>query len=335
MTIDGNERVRCLVVDRSGDTFTCEVRERTVGELPAGDVTIRVSYSGLNYKDALALTANGRVVRRYPVVPGIDLAGRVLASSDPRFREGDRVLVTGYELGVSHDGGFASHARVPGDWVVPLPQGLDERQAMALGTAGFTAGLAVIRLEQSGLRPGQGPVLVTGASGGVGSVAVALLAAAGYDVTASTGKSSAGEYLRALGAKDVIDRSEVATPSPRPLESQRWAAAVDPVGGDTLAHVLQTVRYGGSVAVMGLTGGAELKTTVMPFILRGVNLLGIDSVYCPMEMRVEVWQRLARALRAEVLDRIVAREIGLDDVIRAGEDVLAGRVRGRVLVRPD
>lgn len=331
--LDAVKSFRGLYVDRREDGFVAEIRELPVEELPEGDVTVRVEYSGVNYKDALATLPDGRVVRRYPMIVGIDLAGRVVDSRDARFREGEAVLVTGYDLGVAHFGGLATYARVPAEWVVPLPPGLGTREAMILGTAGFTAGLAVRRLEQQGLRPGDGPVIVTGASGGVGSVAVALLAARGYRVTASTGKAEARDYLRELGAEEVLDRASVSAPSSKPLERQLWAAAVDPVGGATTAFLLQTTRYGGSVAAVGLAGGSDLHTTVFPFILRGVSLLGIDSVYCPMDVRLEVWRRLAAELPAAVLERILAEEVGLERVPGVARELLGGRVRGRVLVR--
>lgn len=321
----------CVDNDESG--FTYGVRRLNHSDLPEGEVTIAVHWSSINYKDALALTAAGQVVRKYPMVPGIDLAGAVIESRDSRFQRGDRVLVTGYDLGVAHFGGFSTVARVPADWVLPIPQGLDERTSMILGTAGFTAGLAVRQLELMGLRSGQGPVLVTGATGGVGSVAILLLSRLGYEVTASTGKAEARAYLRALGASAVIDREETGTPSSRPLGKQTWAGAIDPVGGDTLAATLQSIRYGGSVALMGLTGGAKVSTTVFPFILRGVNLLGIDSVLCPMRVREEVWSMLSQSLSPDLLEQIVAEEITLGSVPERAQEVLSGRVRGRLLVR--
>ncbi|WP_207669906.1 acryloyl-CoA reductase [Thermaerobacter sp. FW80] len=334
MTATVADAFSAYLVERLDDgTLRQGVRTLTAADLPPGEVTIRVAYSGVNYKDGLASRPDGRVVRSYPMVPGIDLAGKVVESADPRFRPGDPVLVTGYELGVSHYGGYAQYARVPAGWVVPLPRGLDLREAMILGTAGFTAALALHRLEDHGLAPGQGPVLVTGASGGVGSIAVALLARRGYEVVASTGKAEAVDYLRRLGASRVIPRDEVAVTGGKPLEKQQWAAAIDAVGGDTLAHVLRTTRYGGAVAAVGLTGGSHLHTTVFPFILRGVSLLGIDSVYCPMPLRMRIWQRLAGDLRPEALEAMVYREVGLTELPQAFDDVLAGRVRGRILVR--
>lgn len=301
---------------------------------PTGEVTIRVAYSSVNYKDGLATIAKGRVARTYPLVPGIDLAGRVTESRDPRFKEGDEVLVTGYDIGVAHDGGYAEYARVKADWVVKRPEGLTLRETMALGTAGFTAGLAVQRLEDNGLATDQGPVLVTGATGGVGSTAVAMLAGLGHEVHASTGKASEADYLKRLGAAEILSRDEVSA-KVRPLEKTRWAGAVDPVGGATLSWVLATTKYGGSVANCGLTGGAELNTTVMPFILRGVNLLGIDSVYCPMDRRLKVWERLASDLKPRLLSDEIAREVTLDELPKVLSTILKGGVRGRTIVRLD
>ena len=328
-----SQAFRAYVVNKTGESFEKGFQELTLDDLPPGDVTIRVAYSSVNYKDGLASLPEGRVVRAYPMVPGIDLSGTVVASSDPRFGQGDRVLVTGYDLGVTHFGGYAEYARVPGDWVVPLPAGLDLRQAMILGTAGFTAALALHRLEENGLAPGRGPVLVTGASGGVGSIAVSILARRGYQVVASTGKAGAHDFLRHLGAREIVHRDELAVTGGKPLEKQRWAAAIDSVGGVTLAHVLRTTRHGGAVASVGLTGGNELHTTVYPFILRGVSLLGIDSAYCPMPLRMRIWQRLATDLRPAHLDDLMSREITLDQLPGALEEILAGQVRGRIVVR--
>ncbi|WP_018131970.1 NADPH:quinone oxidoreductase family protein [Effusibacillus pohliae] len=323
---------RAVVVDKTEDSFSVGVKELTPADLPAGDVTIRVAYSSLNYKDGLACIPNGKIVKTYPFVPGIDLSGTVVESRDPRFREGDEVIVTGYELGVSHFGGFSEYARVPADWVVPLPQGLTLKEAMAIGTAGFTAALSIQRLEENGVHPGRGPVIVTGATGGVGSTAVAMLAKLGYHVVASTGKAAEHDYLRQLGAKEILGRDEV-TDTSRPLQKERWAGAVDPVGGKTLAYLLCTIKYGGSVAVSGLTGGSEVVTTVFPFILRGVNLLGIDSVYCPMDVRVKLWERLASDLKPPRLLDSIGREITLDQLPAAAASILNGEVRGRTIVR--
>ncbi|MBE1446961.1 putative YhdH/YhfP family quinone oxidoreductase [Paenibacillus sp. OAS669] len=326
------ETFQALVIDKQGERFEIGVKELTVEDLPEGEVLIRVSFSGVNYKDGLACLPNSSIVRTYPHVPGIDLAGTVVASTDPRFQAGQAVLVTGFELGVSHFGGLSQMARVPADWVVPLPPGLEPHDAMAIGTAGLTAAMSIDRLEHNGLQPGQDPVLVTGATGGVGSFAVALLAARGYHVAASTGKAAEHDYLRSLGAQEIIDRSELSPESIKPLEKQRWAAAVDPVGGKSLAYLLASIRYGGSVAVSGLTGGGAIPTTVHPFILRGVNLLGIDSVQYPAERRYELWKRTAEDLLPTGHLSRIARRIRLDEVPHYAEEILQGRIKGRVIV---
>ena len=324
---------RAFVVDKTPEGFTAGSREISFDQLPAGDVTVRVAYSSINYKDGLASIPDGRVVTSYPMVPGIDLAGTVTSSNDDRFRPGDEVLVTGYDLGVAHFGGFAEYARLPGDWLVQLPAGLSLREAMALGTAGFTAALSIQRLEQNGLQPDAGRVLVTGATGGVGSTAVSMLAGLGYQVSASTGKTEEHAYLRELGASEILSREDVSAPSKRPLEAERWAAAIDPVGGETLAYLLRTTKYGGSVASSGLTGGSVLQTTVFPFILRGVNLLGIDSVWCPGSVRAPLWQRLATDLKPRGLIESIAQEVTLDQIPEVLAAILKGSVRGRVVVR--
>jgi len=324
---------RALVVDKQGDAFSVAVRELSEADLPPGDVTIRVHWSSINYKDGLALSPTGRVIRTYPMVPGVDLAGVVLQSSDSRFAPGQEVVVTGYDVGVRHPGGFAELARVPGDWVMPLPPGLTLKEAMAIGTAGFTAALSLEALEHNGLRPENGTVIVTGATGGVGSTAVAMLAQAGYTVAASTGKASEHAYLRELGASEILSREEVSAESSRPLESERWAGAVDPVGGATTAYLIRTMKYGASIALSGLTGGNTFTTTVYPFILRNVNLLGIDSVYTPMDRRRRTWQRLATDLKPRGLLDSIAVETDLDGVPAVCADILQGKVRGRTLVR--
>jgi acrylyl-CoA reductase (NADPH) len=305
----------------------------SAADLPEGEVTLRVQWSSINYKDALATAPKGQVARISPLVPGIDLAGEVVQSSDPDVPEGSTALVTGYDLGVAHHGGWAQYARVPAGWALALPDGLDARQAMALGTAGFTAGLSIQALEDHGLSPDAGPVLVLGASGGVGSVAVGALAAAGYEVCAATGKESEHDYLRALGAREILSREETTAPSDRPLEQQRWAGVVDPVGGAGTAYALRTTRYGGAVAVSGLTAGPGVKTTVLPFILRGVSLLGIDSVQAPAERRRAVWARLASDLRPRGLDDAIVREVDLDGIDPVLEALLAGEAVGRTVVR--
>ncbi len=322
-----------FVAERRGDEVSRGVREFAAADLPPGEVTVKVAYSSVNYKDGLATVAKGRVARISPLVPGVDLAGTVVASAAPGIREGDEVIAHGYDLGVAHHGGYAAYARVPWEWVVPLPDGLTARQAMALGTAGFTAALSVDHLEQRGLGPGDGPVLVTGATGGVGSTAVAMLAGRGYEVVASTGKDAAHGYLRQLGAADVIGRDEVVGDASRPLGKERWAAAVDCVGGATLAGVVRTLRYGAAVAASGNTGGPSLETSVFPFILRGVALLGVDSVQCPMNVRRRIWARLGGDLRPAGLDESIASEIVLDDLDGALTAILAGEATGRSVVR--
>jgi|tagenome__1003787_1003787.scaffolds.fasta_scaffold20481509_1 acrylyl-CoA reductase (NADPH) len=317
---------KALVAERTDDDVKRELRTLGPDDLPDGDVLIRVAWSSVNYKDALAVSPKGQVAQASPLVPGIDLAGEVVDS-------GDQVLVHGYDLGVAHHGGYAEYARVPSDWVVPLPDGLDARGAMTLGTAGFTAALSVVRLETDGVVPDDGPVLVLGATGGVGSTAVAILAQRGYEVVASTGKTDQEDWLKGLGASEVIDREETSGESDRPLEKQRWAGVVDPVGGEATAYALRTARYGGAVATSGLVGGISLKTTVMPFILRDVSLLGVDSVGTPIEERREVWTRLTGDLSPGDLDRLVDRELPLDEVDGYLDEVLGGSGRGRVLVR--
>jgi acrylyl-CoA reductase (NADPH) len=305
-------------------------------ELGDGEVTVRVGWSSINYKDALATIPEGQVARISPLVPGVDLAGEVVASDDPALTVGTEVLVTGYDLGVAHHGGWARYARVPADWVVALPEGLSPRDAMALGTAGLTAGLSIHALEAHGLTAADGPVLVLGASGGVGSTAVGALASAGYEVWAATGKPAEHDYLRGLGAHEIVTREETTAESSRPLEKMRWAAAVDPVGGAATAYALRTTRYGGAVALSGLTAGTALTTTVLPFILRGVSLLGIDSVAASAELRREVWSRLAGDLRPRGLDDAIAREVELDGVEPVLDALLAGEAVGRTVVRlPD
>ena len=313
-------------VDRGPATLTRD-------DLGDGEVTVRVGWSSINYKDALATIPKGQVARISPLVPGVDLAGEVVESDDPAVAVGSEVLVTGYDLGVAHHGGWAQYARVPAGWVVALPDGLSSRQAMALGTAGLTAGLSIHALEAHGLRPDHGPVLVLGASGGVGSTAVGALAAAGYEVWAATGKPDQGDYLRGLGAQEILAREETTADSERPLEKTRWAAAVDPVGGAATAYALRTTRYGGAVALSGLTGGTALRTTVLPFILRGVSLLGIDSVAANADLRREVWSRLAGDLRPRGLDDAIAREVDLEGIEPVLDALLAGQAVGRTVVR--
>jgi acrylyl-CoA reductase (NADPH) len=304
--------------------------DTTLDDLTAGDVVVEAEYSSVNYKDALAATGTGKILKRFPLIGGIDVAGVVTSSADRRFREGDRVLVTGYDLGVAQDGGYASFVRVPADWVVGIPDGLTPRDAMILGTAGFTAGLSILRLERNGLATGQGAVVVTGATGGVGSIAIAALTRLGYEVTAITGKDDAHDYVTSLGAREILSRTTLAMGT-RPLEMARWAGAIDAVGGDMLAWLTRTTNYWGSIASTGLTGGVELRTTVMPFILRGVSLIGIDSAMCPMPIRLEVWRRLATDMKPADLNAI-AHEITLDGLPAAFETLLAGKARGRFVV---
>jgi acrylyl-CoA reductase (NADPH) len=332
MTGSAPSSFRAFVAERGDDDVDRGLRSLDPEALGKGDVLVRVAYSSVNYKDALATIPKGQVARISPLVPGIDLAGTVVESSRDEIPEGTEVLVHGYDLGVAHHGGYAEYARVPSDWVVPLPDGLNARQAMAVGTAGYTAALSVHELERHGVEPGDGPVLVTGATGGVGSSAVAMLAGRGFEVVASTGKDEA-DYLRGLGASEVIDRAELAVEGGRPLEKPRWAAAVDSVGGAPLAHVIRSLRYGGAVAACGLTAGTDLPTTVLPFILRGVSLLGIDSVNTPMEVRTEIWQRVAGDLRPAALEDSITEEIELDAVEDTLDAILRGEVRGRTVVR--
>jgi len=326
--------VRALVADSSGPETRLGIRSLPVAELGEGDVLIAVSWSSVNYKDGLASRKDGKVARIDPIVPGIDLAGTIVDPGSSDLTVGQSVLVHGYDTGVAHHGGYSEYARVPADWVVPLPAGLSQRQAMTLGTAGFTAALSVIALEAHGLTPGAGPVLVTGATGGVGSVAVSILAARSYEVTAVTGKAEAADWLRSLGAADVADRSVVGDAS-RPLRRETWAGAVDCVGGETLAAVVASLRYGAAVAASGNTGGIGVSTTVFPFILRAVSLLGIDSVQCPIDRRRAVWARLATDLRPSMLDDLATDEVRLAGVPDALNRILGGGSRGRTVVRVD
>lgn len=324
------ERIRMTRAVVLTDNPPASVVDVDEGDLGEGDVTIDVRWSSLNYKDGLAVTGKGKIARTLPMTCGIDLAGTVSASEDPRFAVGDEVVVTGWGMSETRPGGFTERQRVPGDMVVPRPDGLTLQQTMAVGTAGLTAMLCVLALEDAGLPAGSGPVLVTGASGGVGTVAVALLAALGHEVTAATGSSAAHDLLTELGASSIVDRSELAAAG-RPLDKERWAAAVDSVGSQTLATVLSQTRYGGSVAACGLAGGNDLPTTVLPFILRGVNLLGIDSVMCPAERRATAWQRLAGDLPTERLDRITT-VAPMSDIVELGRQILAGGTQGRTVV---
>lgn len=321
-----------LVVEKNEDGKTqAAVKQLQLDDLPHAEVTVAVDYSTVNYKDGLCIGPGGGLVRNYPHVPGIDFAGTVESSEDPRYSPGDKVVLTGWRVGEAHWGGYAQKARVKGDWLVPLPEGISTRQAMAVGTAGFTAMLAVMALEDHGLTPGQGQVLVTGAAGGVGSVATAILAHLGYEVAAVTGRPETEEYLRGLGASQIVPREELNETTKRPLESESWAGCVDAVGGAMLARLLGQMKYGGSVAAVGLAGGAALPATVIPFLLRGVNLLGIDSVLQPFENRQRAWQRVVTDLPLEKLEAMV-QPATLQDLPRLGADILAGKVQGRVVV---
>ncbi|MEM6973946.1 MAG: MDR family oxidoreductase [Pseudomonadota bacterium] len=327
---------RALIVNKADDgTVSAGIEDIGEERLPSAedgaDVTVRVHHSTLNYKDGLCLTGGGGLVRTFPHVPGIDFAGEVEASDNPDFKPGDRVVLTGWRVGEVWWGGYAEKARVKGDWLVPLPEGFDTRLAMAVGTAGFTAMLAVIALEEHGLKSGAGPVLVTGAAGGVGSVATAILAKLGYEVAAVTGRPETGDYLKSLGATQIVAREDLAEPSGKPLEREAWAGCVDAVGGPMLAKVLTQIQYGGAVAAVGLAGGAKLPTTVIPFLLRGVNLLGIDSVMKPKPARLAAWQRLASDLPRDLLEGMI-RPATLADLPGLGADILKGQVKGRVVV---
>ena len=323
---------KALVVEKGDEGKThAAVRELDEAQLPAGEVTVSVEYSTVNYKDGLCVGPGGGLVRNYPHVPGIDFAGTVAESDDPRYKAGDAVVLTGWRVGEAHWGGYSQKARVKADWLVPLPEGLEARQAMAVGTAGFTAMLAVMALEDHGMKPENGPVLVTGAAGGVGSVATAILANLGYEVAAVTGRPETEEYLKSLGASRIVARDEINETVKRPLESETWAGCVDAVGGTMLARVLGQMKYGASVAAVGLAGGAGLPATVIPFLLRGINLLGIDSVLQPFENRQRAWQRIVTDLPMDKLAAMV-QPATLSDLPALGADILKGKVKGRVVV---
>ena len=325
------EAFRALVLDQNENGVSAEFRDLTTDDLPEGEVLVRVKWSTLNYKDGMVLNGLGRLVRNYPHVPGIDFSGEVVSSSDDRYKPGDDVLLTGWRVGDSHWGGYGQLARVKSDWLVPLPDGLDASQAMAIGTAGFTAMLAVMALEEQGVSKDQdGEVLVTGAAGGVGSVAVSILSSLGYRVAASTGREETHAYLRDLGATTIIDRNEL-TDTSKPLLAERWVGAIDSVGSTTLAHVLSEMKYHGVVAACGLAGGPDLPGTVIPFLLRGVKLIGIDSVMCPYDTRLRAWQRLAHELPKDQLAAATTK-IALSDILPWGEKILKGQVKGRLLV---
>ena len=321
---------KAILIEKDNAGYRAGLTEMDDAHLPDGDVTVRVAYSSLNYKDGLAITGKGPVVRSFLMVPGIDLVGTVEASSHAAYQAGDTVVLNGWGVGEVHWGGLAQRARLKGDWLVPLPAAFTPRQAMAIGTAGYTAMLCVLALERHGVTPDKGEILVTGAAGGVGSVAVALLARLGYTVVASTGRAAEADYLKSLGAAEIIDRNLLSVPG-KPLARERWAGAVDTVGSHTLANVCAAMKYRGVVAACGLAQGADLPATVMPFILRGVTLAGVDSVYCPRPDRLEAWQRLARDLDPAVLESLTT-EIGLGEAVAVATELMAGQVRGRVVV---
>jgi len=319
-----------ILIDKTDDVQNVSLSQVDEAQLPEGDVTIDVAYSTLNFKDGLAITGSSPVVRKFPMVPGIDLAGTVRESSHADWKAGDKVVLNGWGVGEGHWGGLAQVARLKGDWLVPLPTAFSEKQAMAIGTAGYTASLCVEALVKAGVTPDQGEVLVTGATGGVGSVAVALLKKAGFTVAGSTGKASEADYLTQLGADSIIDRAELSEKG-RPLAKERWAGVIDSVGSHTLVNACAAVKYGGAVAACGLAQGADFPATVMPFILRGVRLLGVDSVMAPKAARLAAWERLARDLDPALID-VIGAEIGLGEAIAAASDLLAGKVRGRIIV---
>lgn len=323
--------MKSIVIEKDDAGYRSSLHDIDENRLPAGDVTVRVEYSTINYKDGLAITGKGPVVRSFPMVPGIDLAGTVEHSDDARYKPGDKVVLNGWGVGEVHWGGLSEKARLRGDWLIPLPDAFTPRQAMAVGTAGYTAMLCVMALERHSVTPDSGEILVTGAAGGVGSVAIALLAKLGYSVTAVSGRPETADYLRGLGANDILDRTELAAPG-KPFQKERWAGAVDVVGSNTLANVCAQMKYRGTVATCGLAGGADLPLTVMPFILRSVTLAGIDSVMCPRDDRLEAWSRLARDLEIAKLDALTS-EIALEDAIEAGNAIVEGRVRGRLVVK--
>ena len=330
--MDSYTTFKALVVTKGEDKqFTRAIQERRIADLPPGDLLVKVHYSSLNYKDALSATGHPGVTRQFPHTPGIDAAGEVVSCASGRFSPGQQVLVTGYDLGMETDGGWGGFIRIPAEWAVPLPAGLDLRESMVIGTAGFTAGLSVLKLEQAGVKPGNGDVLVTGATGGVGSIAVAILAKAGYRVVAATGKSADEGFLRSLGAAEVISREQLTEGGDRPMLKERWTGVVDVVGGEMLVAALKSTRYGGAVTCCGLVGSTDLAMNIYPFILRGVSLIGIDSVNCPMEPRLQVWERLAGAWRPEHL-ATVANEVTLEGLEEKLQDILQGKIRGRVVV---
>jgi len=321
---------QAIIISKTDQGQSVEFKELTDADLMEGDVVVDIEHSTVNYKDGLALTGKAPIIRKYPLVPGVDFAGTVKSSSHDEFHKGDKVVLNGWNVGESHHGGLAGRARVPGDWLVHLPEVFSTAEAMAIGTAGYTAMLAVMALEEQGVRAAGGEILVTGAAGGVGSVAISLLSKLGFTVVASTGRLAEEPYLRSLGASTVIDRNEFSTPA-KPLAKMRWAAAVDSVGSITLANILSQTKYAGTVAACGLAQGSDLPSTVLPFILRGVRLIGIDSVHCPRPKRIEAWQRLARDLDKTKLAAMTTH-VKLADVPRVASEIVSGRIRGRIVV---
>ena len=322
---------QALLLSKEEEVVRGELKTQNLPSLDENDVRIKISWSSVNFKDGLATLPNGGVVRDYPRVPGIDLAGKVAASNDSRFKEGETVLVTGFGTGVSHDGGFAEYATIPGDWVVKCPENMSPREAMIFGTAGFTAALALERLEHEGVKPSSGPILVTGATGGVGSMAIGMLSKAGYEVHASTGKESEHNYLKTLGAETILAREDVSTKN-APLEKGKWAGAIDQVGGTTLSWILSSLQYQGAIACTGLTGGVKYSSTVLPLLLRGVSILGVDSVMYPGNLRAKLWDRMANELRPNNIE-LIGAEITLQETLPVLKKILKGEVRGRKVVR--
>lgn len=322
---------RAFVVNKTDEGFSAGHKQLTLSDLPAGEVLIKVAYSSVNYKDGLASIPDGKIVRTYPFVPGIDMSGVVAESNDPHFKPGDEVLATSYDIGVAHFGGYSQYARVKAAWVVPLPTGLTLKEAMILGTAGFTAALSVHQLERNGLKSQHGPVLVTGATGGVGSIGIAILKKLGYSVTASTGKAEDHDYLKQLGASDIISRAETSAESSRPMEKERWAGCIDAVGGSTLAYLIRSTKLSGSIAACGNTGGPNINTTVFPFILRGVNLLGIDSANCPMELRRQIWEHLGSNYKPANLE-LIGHEKSFEELPQSLATILKGGMKGRTVI---
>ncbi|OUR77747.1 alcohol dehydrogenase [Alphaproteobacteria bacterium 46_93_T64] len=322
--------MKAILITKEDDVYETNLTDISEDQLPEGNVTVKVDYSTLNYKDGLAITGKSPVVRKFPLVPGIDLAGTVETSSHADYKAGDQVVLNGWGVGEVHSGGLAEKARVNGDWLVPLPDAFTPKQAMAIGTAGYTSMLCVMALEQQGVTPDKGEILVTGAAGGVGSVAISILAKLGYTVIASTGRPNEAEYLKSLGASDIIDRAELSSPG-RPLGKERWAGAVDTVGSHTLANICAGIKYGGAIAACGLAQGMDLPASVAPFILRGIILNGVDSVYCPRNKRMQAWARLATDLDISHIE-LITNEISLSEAIPAAKELLEGNIRGRTVV---